>query len=356
MIVLIPSYEPDERLVALVREIRSRAAQLEVLVVDDGSGAAYRQVFEAARDAGAIVVHHADNRGKGRALKTGFWHAAAMWPGQDIVCADSDGQHTVPDILAVAARVASERDAMVLGARAFSGPVPTRSRVGNGITRRLFFLTTGVDLTDTQTGLRGYPASMLDWLDSVPGERFEYELELLLRAKPDGKRIVEVPIETVYLDGNSSSHFRPLQDSARVYAPMLRFGASSGVAAVIDYVMLFVLHALTGSLLVSVVGARATSAGANYLANRRFVFGRDSANSGRRYAALVLAILTANWALMHLLYVGAGLGLLAAKVITEGLLFFISYAVQSRLVFGRRTAPATLAADAIVPGRLTQGR
>lgn len=356
MIVLIPSYEPDERLVALVREIRSAAPRLEVLVVDDGSGAAYRPLFDAAGDAGAVVVRHEQNRGKGRALKTGFWTAAALWPGEDIVCADSDGQHTVPDILAVADRVARDRAAMVLGARQFTGPVPTRSRLGNGITRRLFFLTTGQDLTDTQTGLRGYPASMVPWLVEVPGERFEYELELLLRAGDAGLGIVEVPIATIYLDGNASSHFRPLQDSARVYAPMVRFGASSAVAAVIDYAALFLLFGATGSLVTAVVGARATSAGANYLANRRFVFGRSDAGSGRRYAALVLAVLAANWALMHVLFVWLGAGLLLAKVVTESLLFFVSYAVQSRLVFGRRAATATQAADAIVPGRLTQGR
>ncbi len=203
-----------------------------MLVVDDGSGPDFREVFDATAALGAVVVRHEVNRGKGRALKTGFHHAAALWPGEDVVCADSDGQHTPADVLAVAEKVAASRTAMVLGARQFTGPVPSRSRLGNGLTRRLFFLTTGIDLTDTQTGLRAYPAEMLGWLCEVDGERFEYELELLLRARDAGHAIVEVPISTVYLDDNASSHFRPVRDSARVYAPMVRFAASSALAAV----------------------------------------------------------------------------------------------------------------------------
>ena len=111
-----------------------------------------------------------------------------------------------------------------------------------------------------------------------------HELELLLRARDAGHAIVEVPISTVYLDGNSSSHFRPVRDSARVYAPLVRFAASSGLAAAIDYVLLFVLHALTGSLALSVVGARVTSASVNYATNRRLVFRRGGPSSAPRYS------------------------------------------------------------------------
>jgi putative flippase GtrA len=298
-------------------------------------------VFDAAAAAGAVVVCHDVNRGKGRALKTGFRQAAALWPGEDLVCADSDGQHRPADVLAVAERVRASRTAMVLGARQFTGPVPSRSRLGNGLTRRLFLLTTGIDLTDTQTGLRAYPAGLLDWCCDVDGERFEYELELLLRAGDAGHAIVEVPVSTVYLDGNASSHFRPVRDSARVYAPLLRFAASSALAAAIDYALLFLLHALTGSLAASVVGARLTSAGVNYATNARFVFRRGGPSSAPRYAALVVAVLAANWALMHVFVVVLGAGLLAAKLVTEGLLLFVSYSVQQRFVFARRVGITT---------------
>jgi len=337
VIVLVPAYEPDGRLVALVHDLRIARPDLRVLVVDDGSGPEYAGAFSDAAAAGAVVVHHTVNRGKGRALKTGFREAATRWPGEDVVCADSDGQHTPDDVLAVAARVAGSRSAMVLGVRRFAGPVPSRSRLGNAVTRRLFMLTTGIDLSDTQTGLRAYPAEMLGWLCEVEGERFEYELELLLRAHGAGHVVVEVPIRTVYLDGNASSHFRPVRDSLRVYAPMARFAASSLVASALDYALLVVLHLLTGSLLLSVVGARVSSATVNYRTNRRFVFGRGSSTSAVRYAGLVAVVLAANALLMHLLVVELGLALLSGKVLTEGALLAVSYTGQRRLVFARPT-------------------
>lgn len=333
MIVLVPAYEPDARLVALVADLTAACPDLHVLVVDDGSGPDHTAVFDAAREAGAVVVHHPANRGKGRALKTGFARAAELWPGEDVVCADSDGQHRPEDVVRVAERVARSREAMVLGVRHFTGPVPSRSRLGNAVTRRLFMLTTGIDLTDTQTGLRAYPAEMLPWLQGVEGERFEYELELLLRAHGAGHAIVEVPIATVYLDDNASSHFRPVRDSLRVYAPMVRFAASSALAASVDYVLLFLLHLLTGSLAMSVVGARVASATLNYQTNRRVVFGRHSSSSAPRYAALVGVVLALNLALMQLLVAGVGLPLLVAKVLTEGALLGVSYVVQRRFVF-----------------------
>ncbi|MGG5259483.1 GtrA family protein [Phycicoccus avicenniae] len=333
MIVLVPAYEPDGRLVDLVRDLRAARPDLHVLVVDDGSGPDFAAVFARAARAGAVVVHHDVNRGKGRALKTGFARAGVLWPGEDVVCADSDGQHRPEDVLTVADTVARSRRAMVLGARRFTGAVPARSRLGNGATRRLFMLATGIDLSDTQTGLRAYPSEMLGWLCEVEGERFEYELELLLRAHGAGHSVVEVPVATVYLQGNASSHFRPVRDSLRVYAPMARFAASSLLATAVDYALLFLVHVLTGNLVLSVVSARLASATVNYRTNRRFVFGPAGRGAALRYAALVAAVLAANAASMQLLVAGLGMPLLVGKILTEGLLLAVSYTVQRRVVF-----------------------
>lgn len=222
MIILIPAYEPDERLVELVRGIDAARPGQSIVVVDDGSGPAYASVFDAVRALGCVVLTHPRNRGKGAALKTGFAHARGA--GADaVVCADCDGQHTLVDIERVAAALTDHPAAMVLGARAFAGDVPLRSRIGNDCTRVLFRLLTGVRLTDTQTGLRAYPAALLEWLLAIPGERFEYELEVLLSSKRDGVAIHEVPIQTIYLEGNESSHFDPIRDSIRVYTPLVRY-------------------------------------------------------------------------------------------------------------------------------------
>lgn len=338
MIVLIPSYEPDRRLVQLVKDL-SGIDDLEVLVVDDGSGPAYAPLFAEAERAGVEVLTHPENRGKGAALRTGFAHIRAHHPEQDVVCADSDGQHTLLDILRVAAALDSSDPDMVLGVRRFTGRVPLRSRFGNRVTAALFALATGVRITDTQTGLRGYPSAALPWLCGVAGDRFEYELNLLLRAREAGWTIDEVPIATIYLAGNESSHFRPLVDSLRIYLPLLAFSASSLVAFGVDFVTLLLLNALTGNLLAAVIGARGLSSAVNFLTNRRMVFGsqRPLRATLVRYYLLVAVLLLANYGLLAWL-TGFGVALAVAKVLVEVTLFVASYQVQRSFVFGR---PAT---------------
>ncbi|MGD8195402.1 GtrA family protein [Herbiconiux sp. P18] len=340
MLVLIPAFEPDARLVDLVAELRAAAPHAAVLVVDDGSGAEYDLAFDLARAAGAEVIGHAVNRGKGAALKTGFRQALWHHPGEVVVCADSDGQHRVADVLRVAG--AAERAArahpstMVLGGRRFTGDVPARSRFGNAVSCGLFRLATGLRLGDTQTGLRAYPPGLLPWLVGLPGDRFEYELTVLLESRAAGHRIEELEIDTVYLERNASSHFRPVVDSWRVLRPLLRYAASSAAAFVVDVLLLQLLVAVTGSLVLSAVGARVVSASVNFAVNRRFVFRkrsrRPAVQDALRYAALVAVLLAANVGLLELL-TAAGAPLLVAKLVTEATLYLVGFAVQRRVVF-----------------------
>lgn len=337
--MLVPAYEPARPLVDLVVALRAADPRLHVVVVDDGSGPDFAHVFAEAQAAGALVLTHPTNRGKGEALKTGFAYVGSAFPGHDVVCADCDGQHSVVDVLRVADRVQTTAAlAMVLGSRRFVGDVPLRSRVGNSLTRTMFRLSTGLDVHDTQTGLRGYPAAMLPWLLTIDGDRYEYELNVLLRASTTGRAVEEVEIATIYLDDNASSHFRPVVDSARIYAPLLRFTLASFAAFLVDTVALLVLHALTGSLLGAVLGARAVSSTVNFVTNRRLVFeaGRERpvASAAVQYYAVVALLLAANYALL-LALTSAGLALLPAKVVTEALLFVASYELQRRVVFAR---------------------
>jgi glycosyltransferase involved in cell wall biosynthesis len=341
MIILIPAYEPDQQLPALIRSIRDVEPWATVVVVDDGSGPEYKDVFDGVNALGCHVVGYARNRGKGFALKTGFGFIADHLPGRNVVCADSDGQHTIVDILRVAAAVQPGLPAMVLGTRNFTGTIPARSKLGNTATRLLFTLATGERISDTQTGLRGYPGAMLPWLRSVRGERYEYELNLLLEAKQSGYAISSVDIATVYLDHNSGSHFRPLADSIRIYAPLLKFLASSFAAFLVDTVVFLLLTLITDSLLVAVVGARAVSSAVNFVVNRRMVFthGRDRtvAAAGVRYFGLVLVLLAANYGLISILD-ALSMAALPAKVLAEIALLTVSYVVQQRFLFSRRTA------------------
>lgn len=343
MILLIPAFEPDDRLPALVAELTDFDG-LRVLVVDDGSGLEYAAVFEGAAAAGARVVTHIENRGKGAALRSGFAFVRAHHPGEAVVCADSDGQHTPFDILKVAAALEDDATDLVLGVRQFTGPVPLRSRVGNRFTAWLFCAVTGVGVSDTQTGLRGLPHRLLEWAEQVPGERFEYELNQLLGASRERLRISEVKIATVYLAGNASSHFRPLADSAHVLRPLLAFSGSSLAGFGLDAAVLFALYPLLGNLALSVVLARLLTASVNFLVNRHLVFGAARTPlwpAARRYALVAASVLAANLTLMELLTTLIGLTL--AKVLVEAMLFLIGYAAQSRFVFLQPAGSGSLA-------------
>ena len=355
MIVLIPAYEPGSRLEPVVAGLFAADPDVEVVVVDDGSGAAFAPIFAGVEAQGATVLHHDTNRGKAAALRTGFDHVMAAHPGDDVVTADADGQHTVHDIHRVS--VALREDAtdgaptLILGCRAFTGRVPLRSRAGNAVARGVFRLAAGWTLSDTQTGLRGIPSELLAWVRDQPGERFAYEQNALLRCRRDGVATREVPIETVYLDGNASSHFRPIVDSLRIMLPLLLFAGSSLLAFAVDTVMLLVLHALTGLLVPSIVAARVVSASVNFAVNRRVVFRAGSTGSpserGRmlrqaaRYAVLAIALLASNIVWLDAL-TRYGVPLIVAKVATEAVLFVTSYGVQRTFVFGTQQPRAEL--------------
>lgn len=337
---LIPSYEPDGTLTGLAEALRE--AGFSVLIVDDGSGEAYRPVFEAAARH-AQLISYTPNRGKGHALKAGFaWLREHGEPEGVVVTLDSDGQHTVADSLRVARRAAEEPGALTLGVRSFGSGTPARSRFGNTVTRWVYRLASGVKVSDTQTGLRACGMELLDFLLSVEGERYEYEMNALLDAPKRGVPIREVGIETIYRDGNKGSHFHTFRDSFRVYRRILTFAASSFTGFVIDYSLyslLVELHAGLGSAAVPVsnVAARVVSAASNFAINKRFVFrNHDSVwKTGAQYFLLAACILCLNTLLISWLVNGLGWNRFAAKLLTEVTFFTLSYLAQHFWIFRR---------------------
>lgn len=335
MIVVIPAYEPDGRLI----ELQERLAQFqinEIIIVDDGSGEKYRPIFKTLALKGCTVLHHAVNQGKGVALKTAFRELQARQYDGVIVCADCDGQHAPHDIIAVAAAVQQQQQ-IVLGTRVFAGNVPLRSRFGNMLTAAVYRYTTGINIKDTQTGLRAYPAQLLPWLCSIKGDRFQYEMNMLMEAAESGIAITEVDIATIYLEQNKSSHFRPVLDSLLVYMPILKFAASSIASFLVDFVLLLLLYAMTGQLLLSVVAARIVSSLCNYVINRQLVFTNGKASSpyasAWKYYCLVLIVLLCNYSLLYLLTNLLLMPLVPAKLLTEIMLFLLSYWAQHRHIF-----------------------
>ena len=335
MYVLIPAYQPDARLPRLILELHRADPSTKIVVVDDGSGQKFSDIFEASATAGAHVISYENNRGKGYALREGFtWiRDVAGDLSECVVTADADGQHTLNDIFRVG-RTCTDTGTSVLGVREFVGHVPARSRIGNTATSALFWLATGWKLKDTQTGLRAFPVALLPALLEVQGDRYEYELRVLLHLAKFRHPVTQIPIETIYEAGNPTSHFRPLQDSARIWAPLLKFAASSGVATIIDYVLVLALNALTGTLFFPVVAARMVSASVNFAMNRR-VFeatGVPLRRSALRYAALAVAVVAGSYTMLAVL-TGIGMPLWIAKIIADTTMYLVSYSAQSRYVF-----------------------
>ncbi|MFD1135941.1 GtrA family protein [Paenibacillus urinalis] len=337
MTILIPAYEPDERLLDLIIQLLNCELG-PIVVIDDGSGPAYSRIFALVKSLRCTVLTHETNLGKGRALKTGFAHIQRAGLPGPIITADSDGQHLPHDIQRIYEAVQKQTvPGMVLGSRRFSGKVPLRSRFGNTVTRAVFTLTTGNKVYDTQTGLRGFPLSMLSWLSDLPGERFEYEMNMLLTANTAGYPITEEYIDTVYLDENKSSHFRPVADSLRIYYPILLFSTSSLLSALLDFALLFIVHYFSSNLLLSVVVARLCSSVFNYSMNRRYVFmggpTKRVCQTLPKYFALVLLILLLNYGLLYFYNEKLIIPLLAAKILTEASIFVFSYWAQRRFVY-----------------------
>lgn len=231
--VLIPAWQPGPALPSLIDDLSKRGFG-RLLLVDDGSSAACETIFAEIATLGVVdLCRHSVNLGKGLALKTGFSRILQAHPDLlGVITADADGQHTPEDIEKVARALLSAAPRPVLGSRSFGQAVPRRSRVGNTLTRAVFGLLTGVHLSDTQTGLRGLPLALLPELLALRGKRYEYEMTMLAHLCRSGRTPLQVPIATVYLDGNRESHFHPLWDSVRIYFVLLRFYASSLLAGV----------------------------------------------------------------------------------------------------------------------------
>lgn len=343
--IIIPSYEPDEKLPGLLQKLIENGLQ-NIVLVDDGSGEAYAHFFEDAREKyGCIVLHHAVNQGKGRALKTAFNYCLAEFEGmKGAITADSDGQHTPDSILACMAALLANPDSLILGCRCFEGEdVPVRSEFGNKCTRLVMKYLTGITVSDTQTGLRGIPAAFMEQLLMVPGERFEFETNMLLETKNRKISIVEVPIHTIYIEENRTSHFHPIRDSVKIYMIFGKFVFSSVSSSVVDLALfsLFCFLMKDGQwgnityITAATVFARILSALYNYSLNLKVVF--QSSGSVKttlpRYILLAVVQMSLSAFLVNRLYPFFGGAEVFVKMPVDILLFFLSFVIQRELVY-----------------------
>ena len=343
--VIIPAYEPDEKLIKLLDELKKEGISPVVVVNDGSQGTGFDALFDVARQRGAVVLEHAVNLGKGRALKTAFNYCLTEY--KDLlgaVTADSDGQHAVEDIKKCMRALIEEPGTLILGVRNFDeAGIPARSVFGNKTTSIVMKLLCGLSVSDTQTGLRGIPSEFMRFLLTEKGERFELETNMLLDTRDLGIRIKEIPIKTIYLEENKSSHFNPLKDSLRIYAVFFKFLFSSLSSSVVDIVLFSIFCAVLknvplamGYIMLSTILARVISAVYNFLINYQVVFmGKGSrARAAVRYFLLAVCIMLLSGFLVsffHGLIPGSPEALV--KIPVDCVLFLLSFLVQREVVY-----------------------
>jgi len=341
--IVIPAYQPDNKLIKLIEKIHEKS-DFHILVIDDGSSSECQKIFDKAKQF-ATVIRHQVNQGKGQALKTAFTYIQEQNIYGTVVTADADGQHKVWDIFRTANKASENPNKLILGVRAFSGKVPLRSRFGNSLTKALFKLQTGVGVTDTQTGLRAFTTNLIPFMLKIEGQRYEYEMNMLLEATKEYE-ILEVPIETVYINDNEASHFRPIQDGLMIYKNIFKFALSSLSSLVVDYVVyalaILILPTVPTSLRIFLANgvARVTSSIFNYSTNKKLVFKNDDClvKTGMGYFGLAVGLFILDTLLIRLFFTVFGINLLIAKVIVGILLFAVSWTVQKKFIFKERTS------------------
>lgn len=345
VMIVIPSLNPDEKLVKLVESLCGEGYK-NIIVVNDGSTSDYDKYFEEISNK-AIVLKHAVNLGKGRALKTAFNEYLNKYKEKKgIITVDSDGQHKLEDIKKINKKLCETEKSLILGARNFDNEnVPFKSKFGNKITRTIFSFLTGIKITDTQTGLRGITTEYVKTLMNVPGERFEYEMNMIMYAKNNDITIREETIETVYIHENKSSHFNPLTDSIRIYLIFFKYILASLISFIVDiglYKLFFNLLIKTianYAIVIATIGARIISSFFNYKINKNTVFKSSNKNSIIKYYILCIIQMVVSATLVSYLYnlMGQKEEVLI-KVIVDVILFFINFKIQKEWVFKKGVA------------------
>lgn len=360
--IIIPALDPDNRMVTLVRELRE-AGYKNIILVDDGSALENRKYFQISKEEyNCKIIRHVVNLGKGIAIKSAFNHILESCPDvQGAVTVDCDGQHILTDIDTCAKLTYENPDELILGCRQFdNSEVPFRSRFGNVITRQVIRLLCGIHVSDTQTGLRGLPIPLIaKYFANTKGERFEYEMNMLIEAKEHMIPVREFPIETIYLEENDGSHFNPFLDSIRIYKVFLKFLLSSLSSFLIDIalfsllgmvlrpwipdnVLVFKGYVFGGSLLtlLRTVISRLASSLFNFFMNKKQVFKNDSRSPVIvvKYYSLCIVQLILSWLLVEH-FLGFISYKTIRKCIIDTLLFAVSFQIQREWVFKKAQAP-----------------
>lgn len=211
-VVIIPTYDNGKTVCQVIEDVGKYIR--DIIVVDDGSRDETAELLRGL--AGITVVTHEKNRGKGRALKSGFAKARELGFTHAITL-DADGQHFPSDLPAFFRLISEHPQAIIVGSRDLRADgMPSKNTFANKFSNFWFRLYTGIALPDTQTGFRAYPLSRLHGLHPLTS-RYEAELELLIFAAWHNTPLVPLPVRVHYPpESERVTHFRPVADFARI--------------------------------------------------------------------------------------------------------------------------------------------
>ena len=352
--VIIPSLNPDEKIISTVQSLVDVGFD-DIILVDDGSKEEFKKRFEEAKYfSGVTVLVHEVNKGKGRAMKTAFEYILNNRPNKpNVITVDGDGQHLAVDVKKCIELLEENPHAFVMGVRNFNDEnVPARSRFGNKITRTVFRLLCGIKVSDTQTGLRAIPFEHLPLMLQIDGDRYEYETNQLFAVKQAGIEFKETVINTVYIEENQTSHFRPIRDSIRIYGVIIKYIASSLASTLVDVSLFTLLNIIFGRLgfsnevriILAEAIARIISSFVNFSLNRKVVFKSKEkfGSTMLRYYILCVCQLAASTGLVYLFSTvifklsDGSLFDTLIKIVVDTFLFFLSFRIQQTWVFATK--------------------
>lgn len=343
-VIVIPAYKPTTKLIDIINKLQLEWVA-KIVCVDDGSGEETKWIFDEVEKNcdNVCLLRHAVNMGKGRALKTAFNFILNEFANEKVVITvDADGQHTVDAVTHVFEKSLEDRN-VILGRREFSNidsihEIPLRSRFGNMVTRMVFNYLCNIKISDTQTGLRAIPMEIVPELIQVAGDRYEYETNCLLWCKENGITLEEVKIDTIYENGNDSSHFNPLIDSAKIYLVILKYMCSSILSVVIDYAVFFILASYTKDVFLLTYSGRVCASIVNFIVNKKVVFKTKGKVVWQavKYFLLVLLSGTVSAIAVSVFQTFIDDNLFIAKILVEAVLFFFNFYIQKNMIFVKK--------------------
>ncbi len=330
--VIVPAYNPDEKLLEVIKDIKSYNID-RIIVVNDGSKKECDEIFNSIKS-DVILLTHEINKGKGVALKTAMKYIKELGIEDKVLTIDADAQHKMEDGIKLLENLESSNKEFVTGSRTFKEKVPLKNRIGNVINSYTFMLLSGKKVKDTLNGLRAFNTNLIDFLLEVEGERYEYEMNVIIQCAKNKINIKEVPIDVVYHEGENTSHFRAIIDSIRIYGTMLVYLGSSFISFIIDYIVFILTMAVTKELIISNVIARVISATCNFLLNSKIVFRQKKITIKQvvQYAFLAIFVLVINTTLLQIITNKLPLPALT-KVITEVIILAFNYIIQKKIIF-----------------------